>query len=624
MKPSFLRWLAMSLCLAWIHTGMAAELASARIAEITSWLPPTPRGLGPVCADRPAWSAVVASGRVQGVVAAADKLLGQPFPSWDDDAYREFSRNGQRVRGERMMNARKAWLLPLVLAECLQWDGRYREALATTLRELATQPSWSWPAHDKSLRNLRGDYEVDLFAADLAHELAQALYMLGDRVDEATRQQVVAALEQRVFAPMRRSFASGRDHWWLKADHNWNAVCLKGVVAAALTLQDSREERALFAAAGEHYIRRYVEGFAADGYTTEGPGYWNYGVSHFAELHAALWQASGGRIDLFAEEPAKVRAIALYGVRIEMRPGNSAAFSDASPTTRMDDFTRAYTNEVLGLGLPFRLAALPVTPQQAPNNAPLATAALLLSAAPPARVAPPSDEPGLRSYFDQVGVLVTRPREGGRLAASIKAGGNGNHSHNDIGSYAIGLGSEQPVGDVGRPQYTARTFGRERYSIRAINSYGHPVPLVAGTLQREATTVKPQVLVTRFGDEADSIEIDLASAYAVPALRNLTRQLRHDRAADAISIEDRFRFDSPQAFELAITTLGSWRRREDGLLEFRRRNESLLARIEASASFDLVEERIDEEGLSFTRLAVRLREPATEGFVRLHYTPTAR
>jgi hypothetical protein len=130
-----------------------------------------------------------------------------------------------------MMNERKAWLMPLALAECAQAQGRYLPALEQALRAIASQPSWVWPAHDRGLRNFRDrSFEVDLFAADGAHDLAQILYMLGDRLSPETRNQVNAALEARVFAPVRRSLTQGgpqggpqggREHWWLRANHNW-------------------------------------------------------------------------------------------------------------------------------------------------------------------------------------------------------------------------------------------------------------------------------------------------------------------------------------------------------------------------------------------------------------------
>ncbi|NVO06147.1 MAG: hypothetical protein HXX19_09590, partial [Rhodoferax sp.] len=223
--------------------------------------------------------------------------------------------------------------------------------------------------------------------------------------------------------------------------------------------------------------------------------------------------------------------MALYGYRIEMLPNNVAAFGDAPTKTRMDEFSRSYANDALNLGQSQHLAALAVAAGQAGNDAPLAKAAFVLfgEVRPATNALASSQAIGLSSYFDSVGVLVSRPAAGSRLAVSIKAGGNENHSHNDVGSYTIGLATEQPTGDVGATQYSAKTFSKDRYSIPAISSWGHPVPVVAGTLQLQADKIKPRVLSTRLTDDIDEITINMADAYSVPVLRSLTRTLMHDR-----------------------------------------------------------------------------------------------
>ena len=604
-----------------------AELDAARVAQLAPLLADMPQGSGPRCSDRAAWGTPVMAQRLSALTAAASKLVMQGFPAWNDEAYLESSSKGTRPNGERMMNARKAWLYPLVLAECVEAQGRFLPAIEKTLIELDTQPTWTWPAHDTTLRNFRDhNYEVDLVAADTGHELAQTLYMLGEQLSPAVRQQTLAALEARVFAPMRRSFISGgKDHWWLQANHNWNAVCLKGVVGAALAVLPDRQQRAMFVAAGEHYIRKYVAGFPSDGYSPEGPGYWNYGFSHFTELRELLLQATAGKLDLFAyrNDENKVRNISLYGFRIEMLPGNVAAFGDASRNTRMDDFTRAYANQVFALGMPQHLADLPISASQSGNSAPLVKAVMTLFAQPAATAAVPGNAGiGPQSYFDQVGVLVSRPAPGGRLAVSIKSGGNGNHSHNDVGSYAIGLAAEQPTGDMGTTVYSAKTFSKQRYTIKGINSYGHPVPLPAGVLQSEATQFTPKVSATQFSDAADEITLDLMAAYAAPSLVSLTRSLRHERGRNEnVLIEDRFVFRTPQTFETALIAGGNWQDLGGGKIALRQRNEMLQAQIEASAVYELITEKVDEEGLAFTRIAIRFKDAASEGFIRVRFVP---
>jgi hypothetical protein len=80
------------------------------------------------------------------------------------------------------------------------------------------------------------------------------------------------------------------------------------------------------------------------------------------------------------------------------------------------------------------------------------------------------------------------------------------------------------------------------------------------------------------------VVIDMSSAYTVPSLKTLTRTMKNERRNNGVvSIEDRFEYSAPQFFETAITTLGQWRQREDGALEFWQKERHLLARLTASA-----------------------------------------
>lgn len=601
------------------------EIKPERVRALTHLLADEPSGTGPTCADRSAWERADVQVRLQEVTKAAPKIADQPVPAWDDAAYLEYSRNGVRGNGERMMNARKAGLHVLVLAECAQWQGRYLPAITRLLQALTSQPTWTWAAHDKTLRSYRDhNYEVDLMAADTAHELGQALYVLGSKLDDATQAAVRQAIQQRVLDPVRRSYVKGgKDHWWLQADHNWNAVCLKGLTGAALAVLASKEDRAVFMAGAEHYIQRYLSGFPADGYALEGPGYWNYGFSHFVELRELLMQATQGQLDLFA--PDKVREIALYGYRYEMAPGQVALFGDAGRSTRMDDFTRAYANQALQLGQPQTLGAQPIGASASANSSPLVQASLKLFAKPALALsaAASSSEPmGLHTLFGSVGVLVSRPGSGETLGFAIKAGGNGNHSHNDVGSYAIALGAEQPVGDAGATVYSSKTFSKERFTIRGINSWGHPVPVVGGQLQQESTKVKAPILAHHLDAQGGMVRIDMKPAYALATLQKLERTAQHTRAPEAkISIEDAFRFQSPQTFETAIISTGQVELLPGNTIDFWQKREHLLATVTASQPFTLSSETVTEEGLTFTRVAVRLVQAASEGFVRIEFRP---
>ena len=595
------------------------ELSPERIGAIAGMLAEAPAGFGKPVTDRDFWRNPETLARTGDAVRRATPLLNKEFPPWSDELYLDFSKTGRRPPGEAMIRAREVWLEPLVTAECVENQGRFLPAIHRTLEAYLAQPAWTLPAHDHALDNFhRRKFTVDLRAAEIAADLAQALWLLEGRIDPGLRTRVLDALEKRIFAPVRTSLTTHKDHWWLGGEsdpvkNNWNAVCLAGVVGAARTILTDRNDRAVFIAAGEHYSQYFINGFTDDGYCDEGPGYWVYGFGDFVGLREVLANATAGGIDLFGR-PKTIR-MALYGKRIGFPGGDVPPFADCRTGTRANTPLIACCDRVFGLASSAKGVA---------SGPGLRGLARMFTSETPARLkasAPPADE-ALRSYFDKVGVLVCRPGNpsAGRLSAAIKAGGNGSHSHNDIGAFVISLDGQQPVGDPGGPHaYDSETFGPKRYEKNILNSFGHPVPVVDGQLQVDATTVKPKVLETRFQPDWDLISIDMTPAYKVPTLRKLTRTMTYSRKETGkVGIKDEVTFSKPCAFELALTTRWEVVQTDSKTLEFSLDGRKLIAEVTTPDGFDLTKTRIEELGAPpFTRIGLKLRKPVTEATVSM-------
>ena len=89
----------------------------------------------------------------------------------------------------------------------------------------------------------------------------------------------------------------------------------------------------------------------------------------------------------------------------------------------------------------------------------------------------------------------------GQMGVAIKGGNNNeHHNHNDVGSYVVGVAGHAYVLDPGGEVYTRRTFSRERYVSPMLNSYGHPVPVVAGQRQTTGRQSAARVLDAAFTD----------------------------------------------------------------------------------------------------------------------------
>ncbi|MFQ5809119.1 MAG: hypothetical protein ACE5JM_05825, partial [Armatimonadota bacterium] len=463
-----------------------------------------------------------------------------------------------------------------------------------------------------------------LKAASQGWVLATALYLLGDKLSDDTRTLIRDEVRRRILDPFR-AMATGerKRNWWMTTTNNWNAVCLGGVTGSALALLESREDRAFFVAAAEEYSRNFLRGFTADGYCSEGLGYWNYGFGDYLMLSEIIYQATGGKLDLIARD--EVRAPASFGARIEIVNGVYPAFADCSITAKPGSRQMYFVSRRLGLGLrkwEERNVASPsgrlyeCMMYSFPNSA---------SQTPVAETA--GAGPGLRDWFEQAGIMIGRPAPGSdcRMGVALKGGHNGeHHNHNDVGSYVVVVGSRAVLLDPGGETYTARTFSSRRYESNLLNSLGHAVPMVAGQLQRTGREARAEALRSHLTDEADILGLDLKAAYAVDELEKLERKFVYSRAgAGSLTVTDEVVFSAPQAFGTALITLGEWKELEPGSLLIYDVEEAVRVDIEAvGGEFEIEAQEIKEEARAQpTRLGINLKSPVTRAAITVRITP---
>ena len=287
--------------------------AAERVAELASQLRSAPHGVGRPASDRAAWARLAALPEAAGILGEAERLADQPPPELPDALYLEFTTTGNRRNYEAPYGRRSHRLNTLLLAECLEYKGRFLPALERDILALCGERSWTMPAHDSALENFNGTLlTIDLGSSARGWLLASADYWLGDRLTPALRERLRKEVKRRILDPYLAVVREGqiRGNWWMKGDSNWNAVCTAGVVCTALALLDKPEERAEVLAAMEISNPHFISGFTDDGYCSEGMGYWNYGFGHFAMMGLAVREATGGRLDIFQGE--KLKGVAEY------------------------------------------------------------------------------------------------------------------------------------------------------------------------------------------------------------------------------------------------------------------------------------------------------------------------
>ncbi|MHC4328832.1 MAG: heparinase [Planctomycetota bacterium] len=607
---------------------MGAEIDENRIKEISALLSEKPVGFGSPAEDRGAWKRLGRKDSFERMVSEAEEFLERPIPDQPDDLYLDFSRTGNRTRWQRVSGRRRGRVRTFVLAECLENKGRFMPAFEEIVRVLCSERTWVMPAHDRQLTNFHGKIvDIDLGSSALAWSLSTADYLLADKLNPEVRRLIRGNLEQRIFRPYRDMVSGKREkNWWMTGTNNWNAVCLAGVTGSALAVIDSQKSRALFIVAAEHYSKNFLEGFTDDGYCSEGLGYWNYGFGYYIMLGEMIHQATGGKVDLL--QNSKAKQAATFASKIEIVNGVYPAFADCSVRAKPGSSLMYYISRRLGMGLRSWERIDPVSAGGSLYQSMMYSFPNSASKTQPALSG--SRDPGIRSWFERAGVLICRPGSNSisRLAVALKGGHNNeHHNHNDVGSFVVALGDKPLLLDPGGEVYTARTFSGRRYESNVLNSFGHPVPLVAGKLQRTGRQAEGKIVHHEFTDSTDTMVLDISSAYNVPELKKLERTFIYSRAGSgSLSVTDEVVFSRPCDFGTALITFDKWRRLSPSSLVIRDQQQALRVDIKISgADFKIQPETIREDlsGSRLpTRLGINLTRPVDHAIISVTIAPT--
>jgi hypothetical protein len=607
-----------------------AEIPPARVAEIASWLEETPSGFVPSFADRSFWAEQAKLPAADTLLAEAKQRAGEPVPELTEELYAEFKRSGRRDTFEKPFAARSERLALFTLAQGLTDDGSWLPLIETELAAILDEPSWAAPAHAADLPDwASARTRVDLAASARAWTLATADGLLGDRLQPETRARIRSETRSRVLAPCLERFRAGdqRDYWWMKGTNNWNAVCHAGVTGAALLLEEDRGERAEFVAAFEADTTYFINAYPDDGYCEEGMGYWVYGFGHYIMGAQAIRRATGGHVDLL-DDP-KVARIAAFSRRWAMTNGVYAAFGDVSLRQTCPAWLHDFVAGRFGAGAPVGVTGFM---HRHPLGTQLYATAFDLSL--PRKPAEESGALPLRDWFPEGGALVVRPASADvALSAAMQGGHNARpHNHNDIGSFVVVTHGVPVLSDLGADDYVRDTFGPKRYTSEVMNSFGHPVPMVAGQLQRTGRDARGVTVRTEFTAERDVWELDLTSAYDVPTLERLTRTFVFTRAdGGSLEIVDHVRFSEPQTFgsALVLPPKRNWEQTPESGLLVRTDKAALRVSYSTDGPTALVVTSAPVHGIvpdrpaKGTRIGIDLGEPVTEATLRILITPAS-
>lgn len=484
---------------------------------------------------RAAWNALPGDLRAE-LVAAGEEALSGDWPALPATLYLGYTRDGNRVDFETVYFARRRRLNDLVLAECVEWQGRFLDAIVDGLWAIAEESGWQLPAHNSYVRGgprfpLPDPQNpvIDLFAAETGALLAVSRQLLGEALGKAAPgllERLDNELRYRIVGPYLT-----RHFWWMgngdEPMNNWTVWCTQNVLWTVFALETDAETRSAVIRKAAGSIDAFLKDYGDDGACEEGAQYYRHaGLC----LFNALATLSAIAPDAFALvfQQAKIRNIADYILNVHVEGRRYFNFADCAAVCEPCSAREYLFGKAVGSDALMAFAAADWADGGDPLlkgeiNLGYRLQALFTASELRARNAQYPEKKDV--FYPSVGLLIARDD---RFQLAVKAGDNGDsHNHNDVGSLTLYRDGKPFLIDVGVGTYTAKTFSPRRYEIWTMQSAFHNLPTFAGIMQEDGEAFAARdVTVDLEGDQAE-ISMDIAGAYPPDArLRSYRRTVR--------------------------------------------------------------------------------------------------
>jgi hypothetical protein len=482
----------------------------------------------------------------QALLAAAQEHVAKlyPIPQTTYTLYREFRHIGSRPGYETPYFLKRIRLTAASLALFFGQDDLL-DAVQDYLWDICEESNWVVPAHEWAI--------IDLFAAETGFQLAETLRLLKGTLQDEVVARVKIEIEKRILQNYLLHHAT---HWWFKGNNNWNGVCNSSVGCTFLLLEEDTDRLAQALSLVLTGLETFLDtAFEADGGSTEGVGYWQYGLINMVCFSEMLRQRTQGQIDILSSVE-KLKAIAQYPLSVMLSPGRFASFSDSEEPSSFHPGFVTRLAERTGQQDVKSILVGPGTQKGLPWGLPTALRTMLWWTGPPPKQVVLTD-----AHLPDAGVvrLVAETIDHTPVVVAFKAGHNGeNHNQNDVGTFIIHVGGETLLCDPGCGLYSRQYFSHERYDNVFANSYGHSVPVINNQLQDAGDEFAGEILSFAPDQDLKIVTAEISGAYSVKHLESLRRVVRLTASGEdsgAITLTDTYAFDAlPDTVQEAFVT----------------------------------------------------------------------
>lgn len=628
-----------------LHQRYSLETIESVLVPKDEWHP------HPTIHERDGWNALPTAVR-QAHIAAGEALLGWDVPALPATLFLEFVRNGNRENYQVPHFARRSGLEKLVIAECVENEGRFLDDIVNGVWAICEETYWGVPAHIGVQQAGRGlpdfaEPTVDLFAAETGNLLAWIDYLLGDTLDTISplvRQRMVGEIDRRILTPLENR----EDFPWMgflprpdgRPVNNWNPWICSNWLSALLLVETDEGRRQRSVQKILRTVDFFIDPYPRDGGCDEGPSYWGRAGASLFDCLDLLESATNGAIDVYDEPLIQEIGRFIYRVQIDgayyinFADAPALVFPDAAVVyrygQRIDDAQMMALGEWLAVEQGLHEHGYSENgPRSAVNFQRLLRGLFALADMRTENVAPPLPRD---VWLDEIQVMVARDEEGASRGLFVAAKGGHNaesHNHNDIGNFIVYVDGKPVIVDAGVETYTAKTFSPQRYEIWTMQSAYHSLlPTLDGVQQLPGRQFQASEVTHAQSDAKSTLSLNIASAY--PPGANIERWVRTvtlNRGED-VQIRDEYALTEPvDEIVLSIVTPCAVELGEAGIIRFGER-ETVPGRRSGTGqlrypaelfratteTIPITDERMGGTwGQSITRVVLRAEQPSQRG-----------
>lgn len=507
----------------------------------------------PPATNREAWTKLPKE-YITAAIASAESNLGFTFSAIPATVFMSFLRTGNRVAFEDINFGKRYALNSLIIAECIEYKGRFLDDIINGIFSICEESSWQLPPHN-SYPGMRGNQllpdvtqpVLDLFACETGALLATAYYLLGkafDGVHHFINKRILHEINTRILTPYLN-----QHFWWMGNGKdkmcNWTIWCTQNVLITSFLSEQSEDIRKAVLKKACASIDDFLKDYGEDGCCDEGAQYYRHaGLCLFnaTEIINAVTDDAAAHI----YNDTKIRNMALYIRNVHVNDIYYVNFADCSPVAGRAGAREFLFGKRIGSQSMMNFAA---TDFKAEGELLLSKEINLFyhiqnafSVSEMLAYTPtPSDEKS-DIFYESVGVLISHDDN---LFLAVKAGNNAdNHNHNDTGSFTIYKNGKPFLIDVGVGTYTAKTFSPQRYELWPMQSAYHNLPTVNGIMQKDGKEFCAIDVEYAFSDDSAHISMDIASAYPKDAGINSYKRSVDFKKGDSITVTDDFKFEA--------------------------------------------------------------------------------